>query len=179
MPALPWLPPCRQGLQAAKACCDVSGEGHRLATTLHSWRQPTGSQHAPRDGSNGAVLDAAGGAGRSRRRQWWRQSKPTGDFSLGAPVDCADHAAPTAAALYFLEPDTLGSELCVSVEAPTWVDPMLEELAASLVVSRLAGAKAAGCPSASVTVAQEDTSRVDTCSPVKELATLLVVSPLA
>ena len=105
--------------------------------------------------------------------------RAVGDFSLGAPVDCADHAAPTAAALYFFEPDTLGLELCVSVEAPTWVDPMLDELAASLVVSRLAGAKATGCPSASTTVAQEYTSRVDTCSPVKELATLLVVSPLA
>lgn len=47
----------------------------------------------PHGGSDRAVLDAMG------------------DFTLGTPVDCVDYAALAAAALCFLEPDTLGLEL--------------------------------------------------------------------
>jgi hypothetical protein len=58
---------------------------------------------------------------------------------LGAPDGCV------ADALCFPEPDPLVLELCASSETPAWVDPMLEELAASLVVN-LAGAPAGiGC----------------------------------
>ena len=67
----------------------------------------------------------------------------------------------------------------MSAEAPAWVDPMLQELAASLIMSGPAGATVAGCPSALAVAAQEDTSLVDTCSPVKEVTTSLVVSPPA
>ena len=51
----------------------------------------------------------------------------------------ADNAASFATALYFLEPNPLALALCASAGPPAWVvsfDPMLEELAASLVVSR-------------------------------------------
>jgi hypothetical protein len=39
--AFPRLLPPHQGLQAAQACYDVSGEGWRPATTLRSWRHAT------------------------------------------------------------------------------------------------------------------------------------------
>ena len=65
----------------------------------------------------------------------------------------------------------------MSVEAPAWVDPMLQELAASLIMSGPAGATVAGCPSALAVAAQEDTSLLDNCSPVKEVTTSLIVSP--
>lgn len=45
-------------------------------------------------------------------------------------------------------------ELCTTAGLPAWVDPMLDELAASLVVSRTTGATTPRCPSAPSTAAQ-------------------------
>ena len=79
--------------------------------------------------------DDAGGRRRRRRRH---MTKPK-DISTGAPADHADNAATSTAALCFPEPDLLALALCASAGPPAWVvsfDPMLEELATSLVVSR-------------------------------------------
>lgn len=45
-----------------------------------------------------------------------------------------------AATRCFLEPDPLVLELYANAGPPTWVDPMLKEFTASLVVSRPVGA---------------------------------------
>jgi hypothetical protein len=63
-----------------------------------------------------------------------------GDVSMGTPADFTDNAA---AAHYSPEPDPLVLELCTGEGPPSWVDPMLEELAASLVLT--AEALATGC----------------------------------
>jgi hypothetical protein len=66
---------------------------------------------------------------------------------MGAPADYEDSAAAAAAARCFPKP-------------PAWVDPTLEELTASLVVTPLAGAP--------VAASQEvDASPLDTRSPAK------------
>jgi len=57
---------------------------------------------------------------------------------MGAPVDHANRAPTSTAALSFPEPDPVALALCVSAGPPALVisfDPMLEELAAELVVS--------------------------------------------
>jgi hypothetical protein len=96
------------------------------------------------------------------------QGKPAGDISLDTPAGCADNNATAVAALCFLEPDLLVLELSASVGTPVWVDPMLEELVASLVVSRLGKAQAPGCPLTSAVASQDaNASWVDTCSPAK------------
>ena len=73
---------------------------------------------------------------------------------MGAP---ADNAATYAVAHCF--PDPLVWELYASAGPPVWVEPMLEELVASLVVSQPAGA-----PSLAPMVASQDVeaSLVDT-----------------
>jgi hypothetical protein len=48
----------------------------------------------------------------------------------------------------------VGLEMCVSADAPMWVDPMPEELAASFIVSRPV-ATVAGCPSALAAATQK------------------------
>jgi hypothetical protein len=59
-------------------------------------------------------------------------------------------------------------ELCACSGPPTWVDPMLEELDASLVASPSAGAPASGCLTASAVGSYEaDALLVDIHSPVK------------
>ena len=58
---------------------------------------------------------------------------------MGAPANHADKAPTSTAALSFPEPDPVALALCVSAGPPALVisfDPMLEELAASLVMSR-------------------------------------------
>ena len=67
---------------------------------------------------------------------------------MGAPIDHADNAATSTTALCFLEPDPLVLALCASAGPPAWVisfDPMLEDLAASLVMSRPASEPVPGC----------------------------------
>lgn len=78
---------------------------------------------------------------------------------MGAP---ADNAATYVVAHYF--PDPLVWELCASTGPPVWVEPMLEELVASLIVSRPAGA-----PSLAPMVTSQDVeaSPVDTPFPAK------------
>jgi hypothetical protein len=66
-----------------------------------------------------------------------------GAVSMGALADFADNAA---AAHYSPEPDPLVLELCAGEGPPWWVDPMLEELVASLVLT--AEAPVTGCPPA-------------------------------
>jgi hypothetical protein len=79
-----------------------------------------------------------------------------------------DNGAVSAAAHCFLEPNPLLLELCASAEPPAWVDLMLEELVASLVVSWPAGATATGDSLALAPASQEtEASLVDTRSPAK------------
>jgi len=90
-----------------------------------------------------------------------------GDISLCAPIGCTEKASTVAAALCFFEPDPLVLELCACSGSPTWVDPMLEELATSLIVN-LVGVPAPGCPPTSAVSSQDaDTSRVETGSLAK------------
>ena len=53
---------------------------------------------------------------------------------MDVPIDYADYAATTTH--YLHEPDPLVLELDASSGPLAWVDPMLEEFASSLVVSR-------------------------------------------
>jgi hypothetical protein len=79
-----------------------------------------------------------GGAGGKRRRRRRHRTKPKKDISTGTIVDIATNAATsTAAVLRFSELDPLALVLCASTGPPAWVsvDPMLEEITASLVVS--------------------------------------------
>jgi hypothetical protein len=62
---------------------------------------------------------------------------------MGAPADYEDSAAAAAAARCFPKPDPLALELCACAGPPAWVDPTLEELTASLVVTPLTGAPVA------------------------------------
>jgi hypothetical protein len=56
-------------------------------------------------------------------------------------------------------------DLCESVEPPTWVDTMMEELEASLVVSQPSGALVPRCQPSQVAAPQEvKASMVDTLS---------------
>ena len=86
---------------------------------------------------------------------------------MGAPTD---YATASTAARGFLEPDPLAEALCEGAWPPVWlvsVDPMLDELAASLVASRPAVTPAPGCLHATATVSQVvQASVVDTNSPV-------------
>ena len=94
---------------------------------------PTSAQHTPRGGARGAAPGAVGGAGGRRRRK----SKPK-EIGTGAPADHVDKAPTSTAALRFPEPDPVALALCVSAGPPILVisfDSMLEELAASLVMS--------------------------------------------
>jgi hypothetical protein len=144
----------------------------------HSARadNPPASQHAPRGSpptSDGTAQGGVGCADGSRRR-WRRHRRHRGqaatDISMGAPVDYTGDASASTAARCFLEPDPLAEALCVGAGPPAGlvlIDPMLDELAASLVVSRPAVAPALGCLHAAATVSQEvQASLVDTCSPV-------------
>jgi hypothetical protein len=74
------------------------------------------------------------GASRTRRRRWRRWSRLARDVSLGAPTDYDDNATAAACCLFASEPDPLALELC-ECSPPAWVDPMVEELTASLGVS--------------------------------------------
>ena len=91
------------------------------------------------------------------------------DIRMGAPVDTND-ASPSTATRRFLELDPLAKTLCVGVGPPTLlvsVDPILDELAASLVVSRPAVTPATECLHAAASVPQEvQASLVDAGSPV-------------
>jgi hypothetical protein len=51
-----------------------------------------------------------------------------GAYGIAMTTDCADNAATSA--------DPLAVSLCEDSGPPVWVDPMLDELAASLVASR-------------------------------------------
>jgi hypothetical protein len=70
---------------------------------------------------------------------------PVGDVSMGTPADFTDNDN-AAAAHYSPEPDPLVLELCAGKGPPSWVNPMLEEHATSLVL--IAEAPATGCPPA-------------------------------
>jgi hypothetical protein len=74
------------------------------------------------------------------------------DISLGASADYDDNTATAAAAAArcFPEPDPLALELCACEGPPAWVDTMLKELAASLVVSPSVGALVPRCSPAPV-----------------------------
>ena len=65
--------------------------------------------------------------------------EPAPDISMGAPAGYASDATASTVARCFLEPDPLVEALCEGTGPPAWVasvDPMLDELAASLIASR-------------------------------------------
>ena len=99
---------------------------------------PTSSQRAARSGAKGAAPgEVVGADGRRRRRR--RRKTMSKVIGTGAPADHTDNAPTSTTALSFPEPDPVALALCVSAGPPALVisfDPMLEELAASLVVSR-------------------------------------------
>ena len=72
---------------------------------------------------------------------------------MGVSINHDDSAATSAAAHCFPEPDLLVLELWASMRPPAYVDPMLEEFTASLIVCRPAGP---GCPPAKTVASQED-----------------------
>jgi hypothetical protein len=81
-------------------------------------------------------------------------------------ADYADNAATSSAARFSPESDPLAVTLCEGAGPPAWVDQMLDELGASLVVSRSAGAPAFGCPSSTTATSLEvQPSLVDTSTP--------------
>ena len=71
---------------------------------------------------------------------------------MDVPTEFADNATTSAVAHYLHVPDPLVLEPCMSTRPHEWVDPMLKEFAASLVVSQPAGAP--GCQLATVTAPQ-------------------------
>lgn len=89
------------------------------------------------------------------------------DISMDTPADYTDNDGTSVAAHCFPVPDPLALELCASASAgpPTWVNPMLEELTASLVVRQPVGAPVPGCPTTLVATSQEEASLLDTHSP--------------
>jgi len=118
------------------------------------------SQQASLGGVEAGAVGVVGGVGRRRRRR--RQRARSKDSGSGAPADQAS-LPPTTTAFDFahsstiaccpLELDPLDVVLCEGTGTPTWVDPMLDELDASLqlaaspVVNRSVGALALERPS--------------------------------
>ena len=92
--------------------------------------------------SDGAVRSAATGAGFRRRRRR-RRSLLAGDVSMGASADFSDCTDNATTAYISPMPDPLELELCAGEGPPAWVDPMLEELVASLATT--AGAPTVEC----------------------------------
>ena len=89
-----------------------------------------------------------------------------GDVSMGAPADFSDNTDSATTAYLSPMPDPLELELCAGEGPPAWVDPMLEELVASLVLT--AGPPAVECsPPSLATSHGVDASLGDTHSPVK------------
>jgi hypothetical protein len=86
------------------------------------------SSHAP---CARAAQVAMGGTNDPRRRRRRHRSK------LPREVDVAitSNVASAIVTCYPQEPDPLAMALCEGTEPPVWVDPMFDELAASLVVS--------------------------------------------
>jgi hypothetical protein len=100
---------------------------------------------------------------------------------MGAPSDYDGNATTYAVARCFPEPDPLLLELCVCTRPLAWVDPMLEEPVASLVVSRPVGAPTPRChPPAPTTASQEvEASQVDTHSTEKAAQWTMDSPPLS
>ena len=115
----------------------------------------------------GAVRGAATGAGRIRRRRRRCRCMPAGDVSMGAPADFSDNTDSATTAYLSPMPDPLELELCAGEGPPVWVDPMLEELVVSLVLT--AGPPAVECSPPPLPVASHgvDASLGDTHSPVE------------
>jgi hypothetical protein len=63
---------------------------------------------------------------------------------VAVPTDHTNNATISAVVHCFPKPDPLLLELCASAGPPTWVDPVLEEIVVSLVVSQPAGAPVTG-----------------------------------
>jgi hypothetical protein len=84
---------------------------------------------------------------------------------MGAPVGFSDNTDSATTAYLSPVPGPLELELCVGEGPPAWVDPMLEELVASLAM--IAGAPTVECsPPLPVTSHGVDASLGDTHSPV-------------
>ena len=165
LPALSQIRPPRQGLQA-KDCFNLGGGGCRPATVFCSRRPYVLPARAARR-CEGYRTGGRGGAGRRRRQHRRHKTKPK-EIGTGAPVDHTDRAPTSTAALSFPEPDTVALALCVSAGPPALVisfDPMLEELAASLVVSWPMRAATPECLPAMVAPQEVEAPVADTCSP--------------
>jgi hypothetical protein len=146
-------------LQAAQACSDDGGEGCPLC----SWQQATGLPARPHSGPPSSVGAVQGAA--------------------GTPTDLHDNASSKGvsqrgSSAWVRLPLLL--ELCVCTRPLAWVDPMLEEPVASLVVSRPIGAPTPRCPPAPTTASQEvEASQVDTHSTEKAAQWTMDSPPLS
>lgn len=111
-------------------------------------------------------------------------SEPTCNYDArpsdrGGVCDNVPGEASAVAASCFPEPDPLALELCAGAGPLTWVDPMLEELTASLVVSRPAGPTTPRCYTtpAGVSLTMESLRLSPELEPVTETTTDIVVNP--
>jgi hypothetical protein len=85
---------------------------------------------------------------RRRRRRRRRGGRPATDIATDAPADFTEDATASTTTHCFLELDPLAVALCDRADPPArliLVNPMLDELAALLVTSRLVAAQAPGC----------------------------------
>lgn len=100
---------------------------------------------------------------------------------LGRAVRLRRQGCDLAAAVAhcFPGPDPLVVELCACEAPPAWVDPMLKELAASLVMSPSAGAPAPGRSTVLAAASEVDASLTDTCSPVMAIQRTMGLPPLS
>ena len=121
---------------AAASC--ATREGH-CDPTSSSVARP--ADHGASRGTGETVPDSVVPASGDQRHQRRRR---LGRLARAAPT--APGEASTAAAACFPEPDPLVLEPCAGAGPPAWVDPMLEELTASLVATRPAGPTTPCCP---------------------------------
>jgi hypothetical protein len=94
-----------------------------------------------------------GGANGIRRRRWRCRSKLPREINIAVTLDYADNAATSV--------DPLALVLRECAGPPVWIDPMLDEIAASLVASQSTSAPVL-CPS---TPLEAQAALADTRSP--------------
>jgi hypothetical protein len=124
---------------------------------------------APCGGSDRATWVAVGGTNgsRLRRRRRWRSKLPE-----EIDIVVMGNVASSSVTCCPQESDPLVLALCEGTKPPVWVDPMFDELTASLqlaaplIVSRSVDASVLGCPSTLPAAPQRAQALLaDTCSP--------------
>jgi hypothetical protein len=138
-------------------CFNCLSLSHRVATCRLSWRC-RGYRHLasdckwPRRAGDGVrgrgwglTVLLARALCQSRTKWLWGAPRPSSSREVDVAV--TGNVASATVTCCPQEPDPLAVALCEGTEPPVWVDPMFDELAASLVVSRSVGASTLGHPS--------------------------------